>query len=527
MKVGVGIATIALAAALLSVTPAGAQQDGSISGTVTAEGGGPLSGICVAVTDIFEEVTATTSASGTYTVSGLFPGEYLVHFNGCQDVRNTQYADEWWQESPGFSDAKLVTVGEGQTVTGINGTLPLAGHITGTLTDATTSQGLAGICINAVDVDQLSFATAESSGTGAFDLSVRAGTYVIIFFDCTIQKTYIPEIYNDIMLPEDGEPTPVAVAAGQTTAGINASLEQGGTIAGNVIASHTGAPLDGACVVALDPSTGEELWFATTGEEGAASGGYQLGGLPAGTYKVEFVGECSPKNHATETRTQTVTVEVGKITSGIDAALPPVADLSAACPEDQIPSAFTDTGGSVHELAIDCVAWWEVARGTGGDRYSPAGLVRRDQMASFIARLLDASGVTLPSNPPDRFSDDEGNAHELAINQLAALGVVGGTGPSRYSPGGLVRRDQMATFLVNAYQKATSLTLKSAADGPVDHFTDDQSSAHQANINKAAEAAFTSGVTATTYNPTGAVRRDQMASFLARVLDRLVWEGFV
>lgn len=56
-------------------------------------------------------------------------------------------------------------------------------------------------------------------------------------------------------------------------------------------------------------------------------------------------------------------------------------------------------------------------------------------------------------------------------------------------------------------------------------FTDTAGNTHQTNIAKAAAAGFASGTTSTTYAPSAPVRRDQMGSFLARVLDRLSRDG--
>ncbi|MEX0659942.1 MAG: hypothetical protein WD080_12490, partial [Egibacteraceae bacterium] len=50
---------------------------------------------------------------------------------------------------------------------------------------------------------------------------------------------------------------------------------------------------------------------------------------------------------------------------------------------------------------------------------------------------------------------------------------------------------------------------------------------HLANIEKAATAGFALGTTPTTYGPSASVRRDQMGSFLARVLNRGMADGHV
>lgn len=188
-----------------------------------------------------------------------------------------------------------------------------------------------------------------------------------------------------------------------------------------------------------------------------------------------------------------------------------------ACPEGRIPEGgFADVAaGNMHEAAVDCLAWWELTRGTG-DGYGPALSVTRAQMASFVTRLLETAGVDLEPGT-DRFSDDDGNVHEPAINKLADADVVHGVSVERYDPEGRVTRAQMASFIVRAH------ALVSGELPPVimDHFADDDGSVHEANINRAAEAGLVRGAEPGTYEAHRPVRRDQMASFLTRLMGRM------
>lgn len=70
---------------------------------------------------------------------------------------------------------------------------------------------------------------------------------------------------------------------------------------------------------------------------------------------------------------------------------------------------FSDVDGTTHERAIDCVAWYEIARGANSRQYAPDVDVAHGQMASLIASLLGAGRVVLPSGPPDAFVDDDGS----------------------------------------------------------------------------------------------------------------------
>jgi hypothetical protein len=199
-------------------------------------------------------------------------------------------------------------------------------------------------------------------------------------------------------------------------------------------------------------------------------------------------------------------------------------DTEPACPEDTVPrNSRDDISGNTHERAIDCIIWYEIAKGTSDTQYDPEFDVTRAQMASFIARLIERGGGELPEGDPNRFSDvEEGAVHSDNINALAAAGVVDGTGNGEYQPGITVSREQMAKFLVQGYQFRAERQLPTPS---VDYFPDDNDSIHEVNINKAAAAGFTVGRINGDYEPKESVRRDQMASFVARTLTLLVEQG--
>lgn len=202
---------------------------------------------------------------------------------------------------------------------------------------------------------------------------------------------------------------------------------------------------------------------------------------------------------------------------------PPVADErgSPACPHGEVPSGgFRDTPGTAHEARIDCAAWWRLAKGFRADEYGPTHAVTRAQMASFLQRMVTATGRSLPPGT-DRFTDDDGSVHEPAIDALAAAGIVRGVSPGRFGPHATVSRAQMASFLVRTYEYVAAQPLPAST---VDHFDDDDGTAHEQAINQAAAAAFTSGVGPRRFAPRGEVSRGQMATFLTRVLDTLVEE---
>jgi hypothetical protein len=87
----------------------------------------------------------------------------------------------------------------------------------------------------------------------------------------------------------------------------------------------------------------------------------------------------------------------------------------------------------------------EITVGCTATTYCPGSPVRRDQMASFLVRAFELAG-----SATDAYVDDDGNKHEARINALAASGITGGCAPTKYCPSAVVTRGQMAAFLHRA-----------------------------------------------------------------------------
>lgn len=197
--------------------------------------------------------------------------------------------------------------------------------------------------------------------------------------------------------------------------------------------------------------------------------------------------------------------------------------IAAACSPAEVPSAdFTDVAAAnVHADAIDCIAWREITLGRTATTYEPAGTITRGQLASMLARTLVTVGTPLPDQPASTFSDVPGTPHEQAIDQLAELGILLGRGDGTFEPDAAVSRAQMATLLVRTFEHAGGPQL----DPSRDYFSDDDANIHAPSIDVAALAGLTTGVDDGRFDPAAELRRDQMATFLARLLDLLVVEA--
>ena len=191
-------------------------------------------------------------------------------------------------------------------------------------------------------------------------------------------------------------------------------------------------------------------------------------------------------------------------------------DVDGSCPAGRVPaSGFGDVPASAaHATSIDCVVWWKVAGGRTATQYAPAAPVTRAQMATFIANAIERSGDVLPEPSRDWFADDNGTTHSRNINRLAEAGVIAGRAPGVYAP---VSRGAMAKFLAVSYEYTSFEELPDH----VDYFADDNGHVLELFVNKSASLGLAAG-SGSGYAPGGDVRRDQMATFIARWLDLVV-----
>jgi hypothetical protein len=273
-----GIATWLAPAALVPALAAA----GSISGTVTAEGGGPLQGVEVCPTPqpyTFETTCVETGPAGTYKLDGLPGGSYLVHFSTQQN--NLRYVSEFYDNERYNWEADLFPLGASENAT-LDVALAEGGSIGGTVTDEETEGPIAGIWTCAIDSQGIPVRCDLSDANGDYLLNgLPTGAYSVEY-EGGNNVNYLREFYEDAATWAAA--TDVNVTAPATTSGIDAKLARGAEILGRVTHINTGAPLEGVMVCASQPEPAEyEACDWTT-----AAGNYALRSLPAGTYLVEF-----------------------------------------------------------------------------------------------------------------------------------------------------------------------------------------------------------------------------------------------
>jgi Carboxypeptidase regulatory-like domain len=104
------------------------QPFGKITGTVTGPTRAPVAGECVTAipvgkdfAGVFQPAIAITTKAGGYSLLELQPGRYQVKFSsGCGGAT---FKTQWWKNAGSAAAAKVITVGAGAIVTGIDAKL--------------------------------------------------------------------------------------------------------------------------------------------------------------------------------------------------------------------------------------------------------------------------------------------------------------------------------------------------------------------------------------------------------------------
>jgi hypothetical protein len=127
---------------------------------------------------------------------------------------------------------------------------------------------------------------------------------------------------------------------------------------------------------------------------------------------------------------------------------------------------------------------------------------------------MSTTGFAFDADPADQFDDDDGSVHEKSINQLAAAGVVQGTGMRTYAPRQTLTRGQMAALLNRALQ-----AMRLGPSDAHEHFSDDDDSVFEQDIDTLASLGVVQGTGEGMYSPAQSAHRASMATFLARTAD--------
>jgi hypothetical protein len=266
----------------VQTAPASAQGTNTISGTVTQEGGGALENVCVNLNPDGPGTFGSdqTAASGEYSFTGVNDGSYRLYFQPCPNGPNV--VAEYYENKPDFQSATIFSVSGGETRV-IDADLATGATISGTVTDQTTTNGVANICVAAQSTGPgISQASVPTNGSGEYTITgLRAGSYKIFFSPCFGDGSYVTEYWNDKRNFQDANT--VTLAAGETRDDVHAALQPGASI-GGVVTNSGGQTVGNVCVFAQSAPGGGGFHQAVTNGQGE----YRLRGLPPDSYRIQF-----------------------------------------------------------------------------------------------------------------------------------------------------------------------------------------------------------------------------------------------
>lgn len=255
-----------------------APTTGSIVGTVTEVGAGPVAGAwVVAVADGRPSALATTAADGAYALEGLPEGDHRV----VALDPGGEHAPRFVGDTTDPSLAELVAVAGGDQVVR-DLALPAAtaptpaGAVTGEVVDDASDAAIEGAAVVALTESLQPVGATLTDAAGAFSLPIADTPHHLEVFDPSgrhalewFDDVEVPQTLADLDAVEPGDEVAVGLAP------------RTGTVHGEVLGGS--APLAGA-------------WVFLVGDDGVAAGAvtdadgaFEIAGVAPGDYLVAFV----------------------------------------------------------------------------------------------------------------------------------------------------------------------------------------------------------------------------------------------
>ena len=401
--------------------PTGAEITGVVRGGSPT--GRRLAGICVFARSrsAFGPVVSVTGRKGSYKLVGLTTGRYDIDYLRCRNHGNYLPA------------RRSVKVTVGGTVSGLDTVLPLGAVVSGVAKDG-QGNPVSGICVEVNGRRKSAGTRTGSDGSYSID-ALPTGSYTVGFSGgCGNAGSYAPQYFNG--QPNQGSATPVQLTAGQTTTGIDATMQPGATITG-VVTDTGGNKLSDICV-GISPVSDQRYGFFFDRVAFTKNGSYSVANLTPGLYTVSF--ECfgsaayaqqwflsqSAAGHA-----NLVSAPGGAIASGISAALQPAGSITGV---------VTNRRGQ--PLRGICVAATQA--GTSGPVvYGGAGGAISGKTGAYLVRGLSAGSYDVQFSPCGRGTyGSRFYHHKPTVQSATPVTVTAGSTTSGISevlaPGGSI-----------------------------------------------------------------------------------------
>jgi len=393
-----------------SLNPITLIKSATITGTVTASGGGPIQGVWVELRhtngDWVNGInTPITDANGNYTLTGFQPGSYKLYFNGAAQG----YIDQWYNGKSDLPSADTITLSTGQTRTA-NATLAIGAEIGGQVPNGTT--GIQNVSVELRDtygnwVPGINSVMTDASGNYTFG-GLPTGVYKVYFSGSNVG--YSSQWYNG--KTEQGSADTINVTAGNTYPLVTAVLTAVPpiSVSGSVI-NASSAPLSSVTVEQLN---------STNTATSAADGTFTINDIP---------GNMGFELKMTQ-GTNFVPTYSGWLSSSTNMTLPPYTLFTGPEVSGYLGSATT--GGAIVGRLVNSANPSSAVSGGTVTAYgpSPSYVVRYFEIATqqFTGTTsTDASGMFLIRNVEDRAN--------FNINASIGMGGNGNFNVSTHAPG--------------------------------------------------------------------------------------------
>jgi Carboxypeptidase regulatory-like domain len=275
------------------VAPAIGSADGTggISGTVSGEGGGTLEGVDVCASSSASPSTQiacqTTNSAGTYEITGLAAGQYIVEFT---PPALGEYLTG--------SNSDVMVTAEAVT-TGVDATLakkppPAPTKITGTVTGE-GSGPLEGVevCLYVYSGHGAPIECKPTDSSGSYEFAGMAPGQYTVEFTPPGPAEYFSQFYLEAASASAA--TPVVVTAETVTSNVDATLAKrppsGPAKISGTVTTESGAPVAGVKVCVQQVGGAGPLCELTD-----SIGDYVFAELPTGEWGVTFNAQATGKN---------------------------------------------------------------------------------------------------------------------------------------------------------------------------------------------------------------------------------------
>lgn len=291
----------------------------SINGKVTKPGGSPLQSVTVEVYNNYgvRAGYASTDASGEYSVNNLIAGTYFLKVG----AHHEGYVGEWYNNAQKAVDATPIVLSNAEIKSGVNVELALGAKISGTVTDQ-ASNPLENVQVRIYNADKYLIANTSTNASGNYSTrtGLTNGTYYVQFQHYEKVPIYYPNA-SSIDAAE------AIVISSPTNYTVNAQLQEGITLTGQISDAETDAALSGVEITI----SGENLSKYATSTAGA----FSIKGLRPGQYRLNASSYFDSWPYVRQTRL--ITIPNGVTSYNVDLAIPKGGSISGK---------VTDTDGN-------------------------------------------------------------------------------------------------------------------------------------------------------------------------------------